>query len=1786
MEKKKIIKWSIPLAAVIVLLIFGIGYCAKATITQGELIRRLEEDGTDVIELDGIVKIKKPLVVNGEKTLTGNGSIVLQADLDGEWPDEDSKNNTWGTGCTKLHVEDTERMAAVLTVNDNAVLNVEGSVKVDANKKANGVHVMDGGELVLDDEGTVHKGRYANLVVTANGTATIQGGKVLDAQSFGVINAGALNIEGGILAGADRGAVLFNTGKTVQSAGTIEKAGIHNVYVEDGTFVMSGGTNNGAKKDGIVVSENGEANVSGGDITNCAHGLCNNGKMEVGKVVLSECGIMNYKTGNLTMVDTTVDTSAVYCLANNGGKVKATGFTAKKCDTCAVYNFAGDMELANLTITGSRDGNISNAGGTMTVNGATLDKCRDKSIVVGSGKAIFNDITLAGTSRGKYGVYVYGGELFVTKATVYDVSSTAFKVDTGGYLEAKEIDMKDIAEIGFRADGGKIVAEDIEMENLGSHAVYNLNGDITVSNAVIDGIKKNALQQKGGKTVLNGIEADNIGNHGAYIELGNVTITESTLKNMTGNGLYMMAGDNSTTLKNVVLEGAGKQGINNSSDVMIDGLTVKNAAQNGIFNKDNGTVTAKNVVISHVGEHGVNNYNTMSLKGAKISNTGKGSNGLQNKGILTIDSVTVEDSKNHGAYNTGTIQGTELYVKKAKENGVYNDKGTFSVKAVCVDETGKHGLNNAAKMLVSDVIVNHTGVEKNSVQNTGTLEISHANLENSKNHGIYNTGSITGNKVSIYTSAKNGVYNAKGTAEIAGLNIENTGEHGINNEAKLIVSNVKVDKTGKEKNSIQNTGAASISDATLKNSRNHGIYNKGTISGKNINITGSKGNGFYNNAGTSNIKMVTINNVGEHGINNESIMTISNADIQNTGKGKNGIQNKGTLTAENNVVIDGSKNHGIYNSATIIATGNMKVTNSKVNALYNYQGSFKGAVIEVDVTGEHGINNASKLEVKTVVVSRAGQNAIQNSGEMTVSKAAVLKDSGKHGIFNGDKFEGTSIKIENVGDLSFSNNGNTEIYELQIWGTASKAIYNSGYAELYKTTIDGTAVENSGAEYLVDNNGGVLDLTNSTIKNAKGTALHLRGNASASVTNVIINQAGSYGAFIENGSSLSGDGLEINNITKSTEVYGAEGIAIKNAGKVTMLDHVTIGADDPEVEGSGAEVETTLNELVNNAVVNDSATSSYSGYDLVIKNAINGCAIYNKGVAYVTDLDVDRAKDGIATRYNSWVTLAGNIHVTNSSRNPFVTYGPTESNDSNTYRNGITIASGAKVIVDGSVGHGINNKGSFLAAADTDITFKNITGQNVNAVNNQKTGTMTLGDVCIDGVRVEVTGTNTNSATALMVGGDTTLDGHIEISNVYFKGNQDNTNGSGVVVRNNGVLKGNGSVTVKGAIADGDWKGTYNGLFVDQRSVELGGDVVVTDVSNQGIYLANKDANLKAANVTVTNVGANAFYINKSTGWAQIGGTLNTVSPVKGRGINNSGSLECGNIVVTDVKNNYNAIENSGTISVTGDLTVERVTNAAGIRNKGTVTVQGTTKINDISGTKNVNGIQQDGGKTMNLKDVIISNIKQTSSADTYGNGMAIKGTLNLSGTATITNINPDNTSGSINGANAGIANYGTIKGTGDIVISNTGGHGIYAKGGKFNLNNITVSDTGLKSAMLGMYLEGASEMKANNIVVDHTGKQGIQLQHANTLIANNVTIQNTEQNGLRLYNSNSNPTVTIGKLTTINCKQYGINAQKSISSGIAISEMWYKNCGSGVVHGNIKSGVATPQQITQQEGK
>ena len=1719
---------AVALIVAIILLLTQCGGLGIKTVSGEELAKNLREPGDSVITLNDNVVITEPITVVGNKTIVGSGSIILDAALEGQWPETSAPS--WGVGCAKLEALDTAYMSAAICVEEGASLTLGGNTVVYANGNGNGIALSAGSTLTLQENATVKNGRYANLIVAEGSAANLSGGKLLDGGAHNVINHGTVKLSGTEVSGALAGAAIYSTGAVEQTGGTVAQSTVHNVYVAAGTYTMTGGTNIDAKKDGLLVAQGATANVTGGTISECNHGLCNNGTMTAGEVELNECGIMNYATGELTLSKTVVDTAAAYCLANNGGKVSATDIVLMYCDTVAIYNFSGDMVLTNPTVTEGLDGNIAVAGGNLTVEGGTLGVCRDKSISVGGGVAVFNNVSIEGTKREKYGVYSYGGELYLNNCSIENVSSTAVKVDAGGTVELTDVSIKDAEQSGFQLDGGMIIATRVSMENLGSHGVYNNGGELKATDLTIVNTDKNAIQNKDGNAIIKNLKAKTMGNHGAYVEAGTLTIESGSVSDAVANGFYLPAGEGKLVLKDVTISNAGQQGINNSAKVAVTNVTITGTQMNGIYNKAGGSMTVNGAKIYDVAEHGISNKSTMIASNVTILNTGAGSNGIQNNGTMVLSKASISTSKNHGLYNTGSLNATDVTINGTAQNGVYNDdKGNVRITTLEVTNTGEHGINNKAVLTAEKVQISSTGKDKNGVQNSGTLVLVDCAITKSQNHGIYNTGSLQANGLEITDVAKNGIYNSKGKV----------------------------------------TG---ITDLVIMNVGDQGINNTGEFTAQGITISGTAKNGVYTNGGVTTVTGLTVTKPGEHGVSNDfgGVVTLTDATLDGSGKGSNCIQNKATMTLQG-VTVKNSSNHGIYNDSQLTSTGALVITGAAVNGIYNYGGTVELAKANISATGEHGVNNAGTMTAGMLTIDGVAANGIQNSKDLTITEGAVITASGKHGIYNGKELEAANVTVTGAGDLLLSNSGDMVIKTLKLSGAAQKAIYNAGYAELYTVTVDGSQVRNktdATAQYLVDNNGGVLDLTDATIHDAWGTALHIRGSAAAAVTNVIIDGAGNYGTFVAGGSKLTGDGLVINNVAKNTEVSGAEGIGLKNQGKVTMMDHLTIGAYDANLTGDGVTaLKETSGIANNNALVLDAATATFSGYNLTICNTPNGCAIYNKGTLYATDLHTNSVKDGVVCRYDGWATLSGQVEIKNSTRNPVSVYGA----EGKTYKNGVTLTEGTTLTIDTAGSHAINNKGSFLASNNTVITIKNIAGQNINAINNNG-GTMVLDDVYVDGLYVTISKNgdtiNTNAGNALQTNNKLTLNGEVTVQNTFYKaegGLAENSNGSGLVVKGSGVVDGTGSLTIIGSqtapAGYEGYTGLYNGIYDEKRNITLKGDVTISGASNRGIELTTGTINV--GNLSITDIGkrgvniygngklyAKSLYIDNTVengiqnnpGTIEIAGAAvikNATATGGAHGIYNNGTFKAGSLEVSNVTKN--GINNAATMNITGLLKVKNAV-AAGVANTNTVTA-GSVQIDTVTAG---NGINNNNVFTVS-GDITVSNVS--------GRGINNYGSGNLSAV----NITIDTF------GESGIQNAATLTATGNIVIKNntTRGHGIY------NTKNLTAGSLTIQDIIRkGLSNDGGTVNISGDLTVDTVREEGI-LNNGTITVSGFTTVKNVTGTAINPVHNKSGKTLSLlgGGLITDVKVVVGVDADNKENA----------NMGNGIyTEGNVVLGGTT----------
>lgn len=1484
-SKKK--KKGLLVLVLAIALVGAIAFTLLATggvIVSGEarsLARELKKDGTTTIVLDEDVIIKSPLVVNGKKTITGNGKIIMSEKAKINWPELEEIKTFGGVGCVTVKTHDTSSMPAMFVVSPDAELTIAGSVGADAANLTNVCQVQDTGSLTLKDKATLENGRYCNVDVQDKAEFTLKGGKSLNGTRFNVINKGTTEIKGGTISGTveKNGAAVYSASKLIMSDGLVEKSACHNIYVAAGEFEMTGGTSSFSKADGIIIKQDATASITGGTSeTHTKHGIHNDGKTTLGKVTVIESGIVNGPKGTLDLDGTYVKGSYVFALSNEGGTVTAKNFSTKNCEAIAICNLSGKMDLKDINLEGGRDGNISVITGEVNIEGAVLDRCREKSVSISGGKVNIKNIDVQGTSGKFNGVYVFGGELYMEDATIANTGDCGFRVDQAGYAEVKNVTIKDTESTAIFGGRGTIVMDGVTAENIGGHGVYNTGGKVTISNFNIKKVR-NVIQQRNGETIINNIVADEM-ELGAYCQEGLLSINGGKFTNSASNGLRVKekttGGLPTLELKNVTISDVAFHGISNMGIFKGENVTIKNTGMNGFYNKETAKATVKGLKVSNVTAYGISNGKQANLNMSNVSveNVGlnKKNNAVHNLGTVVVNGMTIKKNHRNGIYNVGKMTGSDITITDIVENGVYNNtdvaqtgfKGLFDVKNVTVYSVGSQGVTNMRE---------------------ATLKVKN---------------------LVVYDVPENGVRNHNsGIAIIDGGKIYNVDKHGINNDSStLTLSNFEiydVNRDGREFNLLNNSGKLTGNNINLHGKAFRALYTnaKGTVS-----ITGLKADG------SDLLKSVTVNGkVSESKCvvsNNAGVVTLKDSTISNA-KEMGLYLISGSKTTLENVTIDKATTHGISTQGnTTITSKDLTIKNTPGTALYcNGVMTSKGLTIENCDNGVSCRSNGRLTLAGETIVKNTKAKAIQTWGDekkendnriVVAENANVLIDgTGDHAVLNKGQFlmyKSSNITVKNVG------------------GKASNAIYNYNHPDngivepimkLGTVVVEGINVESNASVQgnAIANRGQMTLLGDVTVSDIHGSGPNIDSNRNyAGITNFIGTINGENANVTVNGAA-SEEGV----IAEDTMAFGV----FVEAGKVTLGDVKVVNARQRAIHVGNESKEATLNvksitldNVKDRGIYMQTAKCAINVTESVTINKTGNQGIYASG-AFTVGKDV--TVKNVSTNKNSngeWngangfyigapATVGGNILIDGVSG---VTNGDNQGN-------GLVVTSGGTLDVEGNV------------------TIKNI---------------LTTGTTAI--AKPATAATN-----ALFTRGNTTIKGNVVIDNVA-KGNAvlctnallkiENLTVTNATAREAMLVYSNGKVEVNG----GSITGAY-GTTASDNDPDLG--IVTVRNAAAKVTLNNftiKDTGgcqygivtrIDAPTVETTNLSLEGCGIMSKGGAGKY--TLNGTTTIKDYDANGIHLIQTGSVTLPEgavlnishegTKNHAEAIylDNSGTIN-------------------------------------------------------------------------------------------------------------------------------------------------------------------------------------------------------------------------------------------------------------------------------
>ncbi len=603
--------------------------------------------------------------------------------------------------------------------------------------------------------------------------------------------------------------------------------------------------------------------------------------------------------------------------------------------------------------------------------------------------------------------------------------------------------------------------------------------------------------------------------NGTTTGTGTITIdgsetTPVTVSGANSYGLTVNAGV-TAVLKNLTLIDAYNNsltfdaGINNSGTLTMTGVTVSATLQGAINNVSGGTTTMTSCSL-------VNSLCTANTIGGGL--------------YLDSGTVTISDS---------TISGNSC----TDGGGLYDAGGTLIVTDTTVssnaagDSGGGFYIASGTVTLAGDTIATNSAASGGGIYQTGGTLIVQADSQGTAT--TINGNTTTGNG--------GGLDLVVGTATITGGSIKNNvaavAGGGIADMGSLTITDASL--TGNT--STQKSGTAAVGGGALWISS----YQNTTLTGCAIsaNVAGSTGGGIDLEAGNLIVDSTTIGG--------------TSTAAANSAVNGGGIYSAGTLTVQNNSLIDGnvatSSGGGID-----VAGGNLTVSGGTISSntaskggggiYFDGGGSLTlqpGSLGGVTVSGNQDHNNGAGINL--------------NSGTATLSDV-TLQGNTENGTFGGGVYNNATMELADCTLFANSTAPNTA-------GGGGGGIFNAGTLTALDCTLSGNTSAVNGGGF---REGGTASLINCTI-----------------TANVATNSGG--GVFNPAGATT------LVHCTIAGNTAGAAGGGVSSSGQVTLFNVIVAGntcSNGSDVKGAV----TGNNNLIGNGTGMSGLVNGTSGNEV------------------------------------------------------------------------------------------------------------------------------------------------------------------------------------------------------------------------------------------------------------------------------------------------------------------------------------------------------------------------------------------------------------------------------------------------------------------------------------------------------------------------------------------------------------------------------------------------------------
>ena len=935
----------------------------------------------------------------------------------------------------------------------------------------------------------------------------------------------------------------------------------------------------------------------------------------------------------------------------------------------------------------------------------------------------------------------------------------------------------------------------------------------------------------------------------------------------------LVLGNTEINGENVVIQGNGKE--NSFSESGKSAISVVNNSK--VTNESNLTVSGENATAISAVNSTVDNK-------ANITLSGEGATALKGE----VDTVLRNKAFEISIQNNGTIDlegrrniGLLILSKSGLISGMNN--GTINVEKNLIEDKTSHeqvldnnfwrdylkdysfamvGVGDGSKITNSSKgIINVSGssvgmfTQDGKAINEGTINIER-NIPNDGKEYKAPVGMIASGKG---TATNNATITGSGNGDIQGMFAYNGGTV-INGK------DGKINLDGEFATALNGINGTVINDGSITVNNGNGIEIFGGSATNNNTITINSGNGIETFDGSVvNNGTIKVSSYYGRAIFSENGNVTNNGNIFVEGNYTSGLYaglddtippKEVSLINDTNgkINIKGDNSAGIENHCslyTLVNKGSINVTGKNIDGIYSY-----GDNVTIETSGDINLkfvnsNTDSRIASNvTGILSQGSNNKVENNSKIKIlgeiGNSNLSTDSGQPKMFY---FYGIRSNDEKKGGNNFIENGIDGDISINITNPSK---YTNVYATGIHSNFKGTTINNLGNITI----NGVKDAKgiygyNSTINNdgiitIDGSgAMGIQGNDGSILTNKkdgIINVNGEHARGIDEGVIFTSKKTTIDNFGKiNTTGKNTIGIAGFNSNVTnSSTGRITINGD----YGVGIRGE-------NSKIINDG--------DILITSENLGVSL-DPTLPHSTGIYLGE-NDGTSTVKNSGnITMSGNKSVGIYA-----------------YNGTITNEKGGKISVTGDMGTGLyisgQTSGSAINNGEITVNGKDSEGmlaeENTTATNN---GTITVigknssgmtaeqgatvingsdGTINIDGensfgMKANGTGSSaTNKGTinvgANASGGMLATNGatisnegtiNIDSSHGLNDGNKKDfalqTQGEGSTIKNTGIIKADGTVTVTSG-ANYVLGTTKSGSYgrISAKSINLDGNIIV-----------------------------------------------------------------------------------------------------------------------------------------------------------------------------------------------------------------------------------------------------------------------------------------------------------------------------------------------------------------------